>query len=313
MTLVGATTTRLSMIVEGNTFPMSDGTVLFDTDDGPVLLFYLTDGGLGMAPVERFSERAPSQHGVTDLGFRLLPRTVNFGFAIYAPLTDDSRHLETARDLILRRFRPTNIPITFRYDRANGTIRQIEGFFTGGLAFGSEDRLPGTWFQRLAVEVRMPDPTFYDPAEKAAFIENNANPVPVGVLIPLTVPTYVRSGVLDNDWIFANDGSWETFPIIEIFGALRSPRIENLVTGEVLYLERSSIGDGDFYTIDLNSGVKSVRHSSGEDRTHELSDDSNLATFHLAPGDQEIRVTSPYAGNQVEVVRMTWYNRFIGI
>lgn len=313
--LVAPEATRLTMIRGDVEYPLSDGTVLFDTDDGPVYLYYIADDGLGMASVTRFSERGPSQHGDTDLGFLLEPRIVSYIFAIYAPPTDDSRHLEVARKLLLRMFRPAASAATFRYDRASGDVMQIDGHFSGGMQFGSEDRQAGTWFQRFSVELKMSDPTWYDPDPVEITMTNSA--WGTGFTVPTPVPTFVGSSAFDEQLEIVYTGSWDSYPRLRIYGPIRNPTISHIDLGLVLPF-RVSINTTGYLDIDLASPTKTVTDEYGVSLMHTLGDPNNIDTFRLAAdpdvidGINTIRVVGSGTNAATKLV-VTYSTRYVGL
>jgi hypothetical protein len=93
------------------------------------------DDGVGMAPLHRLSERGPQQHGVTDRGFRLDPRTISLVFGLYAQTLSD---LYNAEDQLLTWLVPTDSAMSLLYARDNGTNRQIDVHVAGPPLFGKK-------------------------------------------------------------------------------------------------------------------------------------------------------------------------------
>ncbi len=268
----------LTAIISGVTYPMSDYTVLLTGAGGPVHLYYLADDNLGMAPLERFSERGPAQHGDTDTGMRLEPRPIVLVFGMLGTSWQD---LEQARRILLRRFTP-RLKISWRWTQADFVSRQIDTYFSGGLQFGTQDRDTGTWFQRFTLTCRADDPTFYDPSTQSSIfgIPNDS-----GFVVPMFVPFSVGASNLVQTATIAYTGTWDSYPTIRIDGPITAPRIENQATGEVLSFPTTIIPSGVYYLIDLRYGAKTIIDNSGVNRIGELSSDSDLATWHLAPAE----------------------------
>lgn len=307
--------TKLYLTVGTHTYDCSDGDVLVTTPDGPVYLMYLSDEGLGTAPLTRFSERGPSQHGDTDIGMLLEPRIINYIFAVAAPnINDDSRHLDTARMLLMRRF-PVRAPITLRYDRANGDVLQIDGYVQRGPQFGTTDREVGTWFQRFAVEFRMGDPTWYNPDLNTDTITEAL--WSGGLDVPMPVPFSVGSSVFDTSMAITYEGSWETYPRLRINGPITNPLIRHIELGLNLHFE-GSITTGDYWDILLDSAPKSVVDSGGTSVIRYLLDPNDLSTFRLdadpdlADGLNTLALTG--TGTSITTsLDITYTTRYIGI
>lgn len=306
--------TKLYAIINRVMYPLYDGVTLFTSEDGPTKLYYISDSGTGMPDITRITERGPAQHGDTDVDYLIEPRTVSYIFAVHAPTVDVPADLETARELLLRLFRPSNTPITFRYVRSNGTVRDIDCHVASGLKFATTDREPYTWFQRFNIDMRMADPTFYEPFERSVSF---MNPVVegAGLTVPLAVPVSVRSGVVALETDVFYDGSADTMPIVYLYGPMQSPDLVNTTTGKRLYFPDTFIDNGDTYTIDLRQGYKTVVDSSGTDRTAELSDDSSLDGWSLfvSYDPQHLTFNAVYVGIQPQVARIAYNNRYIGI
>lgn len=317
--IVIPTASNLTLIRNGVETSLSDGTVLLNTPDGPVTLLYIADDGLGMAPITRFSERAPAQHGDTDLGFLLEPRVVSYIFAIYAPPTDDSRHLDAARMLLLKQFRPSRDAVSFRYDRANGDVMQIDGHFTGGMQFGSADREPGAWFQRFSADFKMPDPTWYDPTPMV-FTLTNTN-WSSGMPVPLVVPVAVGASDFNASQVIVYTGTWESYPALRITGPIRSPIITHTQLGLTLPLTANggaTIGQGEYWDINLEGSFKTIVDSAGVSQMAYLADPNNLDTFRfaavpdIADGSNTIVMTGAGSNGNTSL-RIGFRERYIGI
>lgn len=311
------TATRLTMLRGIHEDSLSDGTVLFTTEHGPVYFVYEIDNGLGMPSLVRLSERGPSQHGDTDIGFLLEPRSISYIFGIFAPGNImDSRYLDTARMLLLARFRPARDPVTLRYNRANGDVFQIDGHFMDGMQFGSAERIPGTWYQRFSVNFKMNDPIWYSPYEESVTFTNDlwTGGLAVPAAVPLTVgASEYRSGSIPIYY----DGTWETYPDLRITGPISNPVIVHEGLDLRLPFE-GNVQQGQYWDILLSSGSKRVVDHEGNSVMRYLSDPNNLDTFRIAAdpdvtsGINNISMTGTRA-NALTSLRITYTNRYIGI
>jgi hypothetical protein len=295
--------TQIRAKVNGNIYNLTDGTISYR----------LLDEGLAMAPVRRLSERGPLQHGTTDLGFRLDPR--KFMLTLTTPQAADIATLYNNRKILINIFKALTIyPVQLEYTLPNGDVRQIDCFVDGDLRMDEADRQG--YMQKAAISLTAPDPTFYDPTQQTLsfILPAGTNPTTV----PLAVPMYVGSTNINQTTAFPYAGTWQTNPVITITGPISSPIITNQTTGEKLDFTGTVLLNGDVWTIDTRYGYKTVKDSSGNNQIAALSDDSNLATFHLdvdpvaAGGINNINITNGAATQYTSVV-LSFYNRFIGI
>lgn len=295
------TTPSLVAIVGSTEYSLSDAAPRFR----------LEEDGLGMAPVHRITERGPLQHGDSDIGFRLDPRFIPLVFGV-SPSSDAS--LFDNRAELLRIFKPRNVPVKLRYTLSNGAVRQIDTHFFRDMAFPSRDRKG--FYQRVAVTMRASDPLFYDPTLQAVIYGVGAGGSSFAV--PMAVPLSVGASTLSASQTITYAGDFLEYPIVIITGPITNPVIANTTTGETLDLTGITISGGDSYTIDCRYGYKTVKNAAGTNKIADLTDDSDLATFHLeadpdAPGGgNTITVTGSSATTATEVY-LQYYNRYIGL
>jgi hypothetical protein len=107
-------------------------------------------------------------------------------------------------------------------------------------------------------------------------------------------------------------GSWNEYPVIDLTGPLTNPRITNYTTGEILNLSAGTIPGSVSYTIDCRYGYKTVTDSLVTNRIDELSDDSDLATFHLQPGINIIGVSASGTA-AASAVSIRYYDRYLAL
>lgn len=286
----------LSVIRDGIQYPLDDGTYCY----------YVGDDGWGMTPVHRLAERGPQQHGDSDKGFRLDPRVGHVVLFITGTSRED---LFARRSQLLDIFAPSSTPLALRWELSNGVTKQIDVHYIGDMSYSSDQR--SGFNQRLAVTLKAPNPTFYDPAGQE--IEFALGGGSGAMTIPLTIPHFVGASTLDLATPVIYEGSWITQPhLIRIGGPIDDPKIINETTGELLSFPGVTILAGDYYDIDARYGYKTVRNAAGDSKISELSNDSDLATFHLRPGPNSIRVTGT---NITEATRVTinFYERYLGI
>ena len=289
----------LNVIRSGTTYPLDDGTYSL----------FLGDDGWGMAPTNRINSRGPLQHGVTDLGFRLAPRVATLFLFIQGFSRQD---LYDKRDALLRLFSADNSPVQILWSLDED--RQIDAHFMRGMDMGSGSR-PG-FNQRLAITFQCPDPTFYDPASKGLTFALGGGSD--SLTIPLAVPMFVGASTLDSLTPITYNGSWRTYPhLIRITGPITNAIITNETTGEKLDFTGLTIAGGEYYDIDLRYGIKTVTEDDGTNRIDKLTDDSDLASWHIAAdpealgGANSIRVTGSSVTESTSV-EISYFERFIG-
>lgn len=293
----------LSVIREGVEYSISDGT----------LARFIGQDGFGMSPAHRLQERGPLQHGDTDKGYRLDPRIGRIVLQLSGSTHDD---LYDKRQQLLALFSPSVNPISLKWDIAGG--RQIDVHYIGDLSYSSSDRQG--YVQNTVVTLKAPDPSFYNPLRFVASLALGGGADTFD--IPMAVPHKV--GTSTADWAAAISylGNWNEYPEIIIYGPITDALIENLTTGEKLDFDGTTIASGDYYVVDLRYGYKTVIDDSGVNKISTLSDDSDLATWHLERGpgpgglltalQNSIRVT----GTSIDVntkIDIKYYNRYLGI
>lgn len=298
------------------------GTARYILNDDRVWLE--EDDGLGAPPNHEIPERGPLQHGDTRVDYRLDPRILQFVFGIEG---DSQGQVETQRNRMLSVFRPRDptVPINLLFEKANGEDRQIDCFYIDSMSFPSKDRKSFyssvAWsgiYQRFGVTLKAPDPTFYDPVQKTLVF--NAGEVVAGMLVPTPVPTRIGGNLINETTTLPYRGTWREYPVVRITGPVQDALIQNTTTGEKLQLKTGTfILPGDYYEIDTRYGYKTVKDSLGNNKIADLTDDSNLATFHLeeydpgvTTGDNVISVSGTRVSNATAIT-IYYYERYLGL
>ncbi len=263
--------------------------------------------GYGAARVTRRSERAPNQHGDTDTGFVLEPRVLS-GVIVLA-----GSAFEADEDAAYSLFTPGPDLMQLRFTKPSGVVRQLDCRVVEGPE-GDTD----SWYangQKFGFALKASDPTFYDPDQKSqAFTLGVATNIGQ---IPSSVPTIVGTATLNASYSIEYDGDWAAYPVITVKGPMTGLKIRHDTTGDVIQFRSTvTIPAGSTYTIDCRPGYKVVRDQSGALKTAELTDESDLATFHLAPpsevdgGVNTFTVTGSDASSSSNVL-LVWHNRYL--
>lgn len=295
--------TKLEAIVGGRTYILSDR----------LRYIHLGNDGFGLPGVKRESESGPLQHGATDTGFNLEPRIIQLALAGLSTSQDGYFNV---RDELLRVFKPRSKPIQLRFTLPDGTVRQIDCHYSGGLSLPSQEKF-GPYGHKVGIALTAPDPTWYDPVATTVKFDIEAGGGAFN--IPLAIPWSIGSSVLDKTTTIQYHGTWAASPIITIYGPIRECAITNITTGEKLTFRSGvTIGAGVSYTIDTRYGYQTVTRNDGANRMQDITDDSNLSTFHVESdpdalnGINDIRVTGLDATTQTAVY-CSFNTRYIGL
>lgn len=268
-----------------------------------ITLRYLGDQGFGLAPMHRITQRGPLQDGDSDVGYRLDPRILQLPLIVEAMSLDAGYD---ARQALLRIFSPSNGAGVLRittdtYDRA------IQCYILGGLDFNVNQGAGYT--VRTVVQLRAPDPTWYDPTP----VSGGATPAVEGTPtpVPLLIPWTVGASSINSTISTTNAGTVSAYPIITAVGPITNLTITNVTTGDKIEVS-GAIPNGDTWFFDLSYGQKTVFDQNGVSQFAKITADSSLATWSLKPGANGIAVagTLPSASSSVSIV---YYTRYIGV
>lgn len=234
--------------------------------------------GWGHAPLHRITERGPMQHGDTDVDYRLDPREASLIFLIPGESWLDMRERWRRLQAL---FAPGPDPIKLRWEI--GVTRQIDCYLAGAINISSGDRAGYT--QLVPILLRAPDPTFYDPEGAAVSFALGGGSDAFEV--PMEIPHPVGVSVIDQVNTISYAGNAPGYPhLIRITGPITDPVLTNETTDEVLDFTGVTIAAGDHYDIDLRYGQKTVEDSNGDDKGGDLTEESDLTTWHLAPAPE---------------------------
>jgi hypothetical protein len=292
---------------------MAESFVLRNTAGDSLTLSVLDHNGLGMAPVRRQSVQGPTQHGETLVAARLRPRIVTLKLKI--PGTSLS-NLWTQHNLYTRMMNQINSQFYLDVTLDSGATRRLDVAYYAGLDLPREARLSRAAVATETVQLIADDPILYDttPIVYTFGISGGGTGTPVPLLIPWTV----GASTVNHTQTIAYAGTWEELPVIRINGQIEDCVITNNATGEKIDFTGTTIADSDWYEVDLRYGYKTVTDSSGANKLADLTSDSDLATWHLAPhpevvnGNNSITVTGSNANANTEVV-LTYYTRYVGL
>ena len=255
----------VNLIIAGVSTSLSDGALCWlDAWDG-----------LGLNDPEDLFSQGPQQRGDTDEGYQFPPRIFSLVFKV---TRESEGALDTARETLLRLLKPSKtVAKTFEFTLENGVVRYLEAKM---VSTQISDRR-GRRHQKIGGTFKANDPDFYGETEAATFGQSGGSS---GFTVPMPVPHEVGTSTLDETLNITYGGTAPTFPVLRITGPITDAVIENLTTGEAISFAGLTIDAGDYCDIDLRYGYKQVLDQDGAYVV--VSDDSDLATFHLAPAPE---------------------------
>lgn len=283
---------------------ISNGQEVSITDGAPFAI--LQEEGLMMSPLQRVIERAPQQHGDTDLGYWLQTRLINLVIGIYEDTADD---LWAAREQLISLLAPYYSPV-LEIGLSNGNARRLDVRLDGTMNAGSTERHGLS--QRVGFALRAADPSFYDPT--AVSVTFSLGGGSDAFVVPTPVPTGIGASTINQSTTINYTGTWRSHPQIRFIGPITDAVMVNEAIDEKLDFTGTTISGGDYYDIDTRYGQKSVVDSLGVNKISALTSDSDLGTFHLSPATpaNSIRVTGSGVTDATQVI-ITYYLRYLGI
>ena len=252
--------------------------------------------GVGISNTRRLTERGPFQVGHRDVGVRWDARLITMALVSVSASKADA---DAARDALFSIVRPSDEPFTLVAVRDDGETRQIDVHAVNVVdaPISDNDRIGS--MQRYVVQLEAPTPywvsgTGYwyilgavDPLVGGSSVNQTA-----GYQVPTEVPTItVETTGIDYESPLVYDGTADAFPLVTVFGPFSGVSIENLTNDTILTLPNLALLTSEYLLIDLAYNRKTVVDSAGDNQIAELATSSDLVTFRLAPGENNIRFT----------------------
>lgn len=160
----------------------------------------------------------------------------------------------------------------------------------------------GQLAQELILTVRMAVFSEEERASETARYEFVLGGASDGCEVPTPVPTAIGATSASGWATVRHAGSAPSRPAFWVRGPITDLVVTNATTGEVLDFQGASIPAGETWLIDLRFEPAIVVDGDGEDRSGELVAGSDLLTWHLAPGDNEIGI----AGSAIDAGTAVW-------
>lgn len=267
-------------------------------------------GGIAMPPVRHVVQRGPRQQGDTLLDVLLEPRVVTVG--ILEKQATRGAWWSARRDLLnmLKRF--DDLKLRLVIDDTSESFDLPVAYEAGAEnldAFGISD-------YRAVLRLRAHDPV-WRATSTSTLVVGVAALGDAGIL-PWTFPITLGVSFINANIPLVYGGTWRAYPQIDIRGPITNPTITNNATSETLKIE-TTIDDGDTVRVDLAAGVKTVENITDDANWMQyLSDDSDLATWHLAADPEaDGGINALYfhglKGGANTAITLRWQNRFIGV
>lgn len=269
---------------------------------------YLTGTlNFGLAPMHRITQRGPFQFGDSDIDFRLDPRV--FSLPIVVPASTIDEHLDR-RARLLQVFKPGNDRATIRLVWGEKE-RSIDVKVVGGLAMDTDSK---DYTIRTVVQLRAADPTWYDTFGTITPISAQLFGTPTPYPKPYPVP--YGSDTINKITTINYDGSWPSFPIIQITGpVLNLTMVDG--RGNIIKLSTPTSA-GQTWTLDLSYGAKTLVNQSGQNIFSAIDINSDLVNWGLYPdptilnGTNTISVSAEGTNVDSQVI-MYYSTRYVGV
>lgn len=262
----------------------------------------LDQDGTGLPEIDYITQKGPFQHGETIQDYFLQPRIIQLTLRRLCKCRDDYWR---ERQRLINVLRPNRGQGVIRKVLQDGTKRDIKVYIQQGPSFPTRGNWDETTIQETLRFIAH-NPVWYNPVQQT----QTYAPVgaPVGTF-PITFPFTFES--YDTTATITYNGNWIDYPSIVVTGPISNFRIYNATTDEELRL-LYDLSAGRTITFDLSYGNKTITLDDGTNLIPYISEDSDLATFHLEPGSNVIQVSGSGVVSGMTVV-VNWYERYIAL
>lgn len=276
----------------GTTYTLTgqpDVDVLFDRD------------GFYMPEITIAEDTLAMKHGAIIRNKRFEPRDLSFGLIFYG--TDQASLRQTARKY-LRAFNPLNPSGKIRVTSPDGSTREINCIYTGGLSVPETTSSYGQTFLKTVIKFRAHDPFWYSVDEfSETFTLSNSN----ATFFPF-FPLRLTNTTVFNSSTINYDGDIEGYPVWQVKGPGNGLTIKNQTTGEQFVLTGISIDANHWLTIDVRN--KTVTYDDGSNWFSYIAAGSSF--WALQPGTNQISIEMPNSTTDSLVV-LTYKECYLGV
>jgi hypothetical protein len=270
---------------------------------------HLSNVGLGMPPIQLYQEQGPLQHGATYIDYRLQPRDITL--VIGATSSNFNEYMQKRRELLFALKPKSRLGMALRLTFATGAVYQIDVVYVEGLEFDGNDK--SGFYHRMAIVLRAHNPLWYNPQIVTFAVSGNISPHRA---VPTSIPLQIGNNGFEGRVNVFYGGTYDSFPIIKLFGPMDYFYIEQTDTQDYIELV-TNIADGDIVTIDTNYGQKTILDQNGTSLIQYYTGD--LTTFRILAKETRFNFTENTFDVQVggatndTKVFFQYYTRYIGV
>lgn len=237
--------------------------------------------GRFMPDVTHEEDGVPGQPGARHRASRFKPHEFTLKVTL---ATADEPSLRVAQRALVSAMDPTRGEGTIRVTSTIGDVREIRCYYSAGL--GMEEKLgnSGPDMQQAAILFRA-----YDPYWRPTSDTSQSFTIGVGATFFPFFPLRLTSSEIAVDTTITNTGDdanvWPTWTIRGPGGVIK---LRNFTTGKNLIFTSTTLGVGEFVTVDTRPGRKTVTRQDGTSLFADL--DPTSALWPLQTGANAVRL-----------------------
>jgi hypothetical protein len=289
---------------------MNEQIQLIDSDNNvfplvyPGYRFIISEEGSGIPEIEYVTQRGPFQHGESVVDYFLRPRIIQLVIRHIFKCRDD---YWKGRQNLLNAVRPNKGTLVLRTIFRNGVRRDIDVLIQQGPGFSPRSRSWDDWALNETLRFIAHNPIYYDPTVRAITFGYTVDIQTFPVTFPIHFTEFQSggAGVLDYQ------GNWIEYPTVIVNGPFSGFLVTNNKTSESIGITHN-IEAGGSVIIDLDYSRKRVYTNTGENIIGSVSNTSDLATFHLDFGVNDISFVI-FGGGSGTTASVLWKDRYIGL
>lgn len=292
-------------------FQTFDGNEIFFPDDEVKIL---TWGNAGAPPVNFITRKGYLQHGSSEVGYLLEPRTISVELW-HSPACTRQQYWDNR--LALHEFLRHNRGGPFQYvlRQPNGNKRALTVRANPGLQFPAPEISDNNWSIDETIDLIAFDPIWFNPDLNRLYLSGAVNQQ---LIFPITFPIFFGSSHVLAYATITYTGTWITYPTLTVIGPYTAVAIKNVQADATIYLT-VPIGAADRRIITLTPGAQTVTDGFGVNKFGDLGDSSNLVGFGLlpdplAPGGQQLIVADFTGGAAASsALQIDYLDRYFAI